>query len=73
MASASGPGEWCCTCSGRRNSEETLRRYRTALERFAQEAAGRARRAGLDYVLVPAVDGAADQVLGALAKTEALK
>jgi hypothetical protein len=54
-------------------SEETLRRYRTALERFAQEAAGRARRAGLDYVLVPAVDGAADQVLGALAKTEALK
>jgi uncharacterized protein (DUF58 family) len=54
-------------------SEETMRRYRTALERFAQEAAGRARRAGLDYVLVPALDGAADQVLGALARAEALK
>ncbi|HKY47875.1 MAG TPA: DUF58 domain-containing protein [Acidimicrobiia bacterium] len=54
-------------------SEETLRRYRTALEGFAQEAAGRARRAGLDYVLVPARDGAADQVLGALARAEALK
>ena len=54
-------------------SEETLRRYRTALELFAQEAAGRARRAGLDYVLVPALDGAADQVLGALARAEALK
>ena len=54
-------------------SEETMRRYRAALERFAQEAAGRARRAGLDYVLVPALDGAADQVLGALARAEALK
>ncbi len=27
-------------------SEETMRRYRAALERFAQEAAGRARRVG---------------------------
>ncbi len=54
-------------------SEETMRRYRCALERFAQEAAGRARRAGLDYVLVPALDGAADQVLGALAGAQALK
>jgi len=50
-----------------------MRRYRGALERFAQEAAGRARRAGLDYVLVPALAGAADQVLGALARAEALK
>ena len=54
-------------------SEETMRAYRAALERFASEAAGRARRAGLDYVLVPAVDGAVDQVLGALARADALK
>ena len=54
-------------------SEATMRAYRTALERFANEAAGRARRAGLDYVLVPAVEGAVDQVLGALARAEALK
>ena len=54
-------------------SEETMRRYRAALERFAQEAAGRARRAGLDYVLVPAVAGAPAQVLGALARAETLK
>ena len=54
-------------------SEETMRAYRAALERFASEAAGRARRAGLDYVLVPAVDGAVDQVLGALARADALR
>jgi len=54
-------------------SEETMRRYRAALERFAQEAAGRARRSGLDYVLVPAGDDAAEQVLGALARADALK
>jgi uncharacterized protein (DUF58 family) len=54
-------------------SEETMRRYRAALESFASEAAGRSRRAGLDYVLVPAVEGAAEQVLGALARAEAVK
>ena len=54
-------------------SEETMRRYRAVLERFAQEAAGRARRSGLDYVLVPAGDDAAEQVLGALARAEALR
>ena len=53
-------------------SEDTMRRYRVALERFAEEAAGRARRSGLDYVLVPAIDGATDQVLAALARTAAL-
>ncbi|MGI8517041.1 MAG: DUF58 domain-containing protein [Acidimicrobiia bacterium] len=53
-------------------SEEAMRRYRTALEGFATEAAGRARRAGLDYVLVPATDDAPLQVLSALSRTEAL-
>ena len=54
-------------------SEDTIRRYRTALEAFASEAAGRSRRAGLDYVLVPAAPGAAEQVLGALARAETLR
>ncbi|HSL27459.1 MAG TPA: DUF58 domain-containing protein [Acidimicrobiia bacterium] len=53
-------------------SGEALARYRAALEAFAAEASGRARRAGLDYVLVPARDGAADQVLSALARAEAV-
>lgn len=53
-------------------SEDTMRRYRQALERFALEAAGRARRSGLDYVLVPAVPEAPEQVLAALARAEAL-
>jgi uncharacterized protein (DUF58 family) len=53
-------------------SEETMRKYRQALEAFAAGAAGRARRAGLDYVLVPAGPNAADQVLAALAGAEAV-
>ncbi|MGH8957960.1 MAG: DUF58 domain-containing protein [Acidimicrobiia bacterium] len=53
-------------------SEDTMRRYRTALENFASEAAGRARRAGLDYVLVPARDEAPQQVLAALARADAV-
>lgn len=53
-------------------SEDTMRRYREALERFAVEAAGRARRSGLDYVLVPAVPEAPYQVLSALSRAEAL-
>lgn len=53
-------------------SEETMRRYRTALEDFASEASARARRAGLDYVLVAATEDAPEQVLTALARAEAL-
>jgi uncharacterized protein (DUF58 family) len=53
-------------------SEETMRRYRSALESFASEAAGRARRSGLDYVLVPARDDAPEQVLAALARADAV-
>jgi uncharacterized protein (DUF58 family) len=51
-------------------SEETMRRYREGLESFASEAAGRARRSGLDYVLVPALPQAPEQVLAALARAE---
>jgi hypothetical protein len=53
-------------------SEDTMRRYRATLEAFASEAAGRARRAGLDYVLVPAREEAPGEVLAALARTEAV-
>ncbi|MGQ0848308.1 MAG: DUF58 domain-containing protein [Actinomycetota bacterium] len=53
-------------------SEEAMRRYRTALEQFASEAGQRAKRAGLDYVLVPARDDAPEQVLAALARSEAV-
>jgi uncharacterized protein (DUF58 family) len=53
-------------------SEDTMNRYRAALESFASEAAARARRAGLDYVLVPARDEAPAQVLAALARAEAM-
>jgi len=55
------------------SSEETLRRYREALERFVEGAAGRARRSGLDFVLVPAVADAPQQVLAALASVEAVR
>ena len=51
-------------------SEDTMRRYRQVLEEFASEASARARRAGLDYVLVPAEDDAPQQVLAALAHAE---
>lgn len=54
-------------------SEETRRGYREALERFVEGVAGRARRAGLDYVLVPAVAGAPEQVLAALASAETVR
>jgi uncharacterized protein (DUF58 family) len=54
-------------------SEETMRAYRQALERFVEGVAGRARRAGLDYVLVPAGTDAADHMLEALATAGALR
>jgi uncharacterized protein (DUF58 family) len=53
-------------------SEEAMRRYRRTLEAFCSEAAGRARRAGLDYVLVPVGPEAPEQVLLALARAEAV-
>ncbi len=51
-------------------SEQALEVYRARVERFAGDAAARARRAGCDYVLVPAGPGAAEQTLAALAAAE---
>lgn len=44
----------------------TMTKYRKALEDFVQGAQGRARRSGLDYVLVPADADAIDRVIDAL-------
>ena len=54
-------------------SSDALAAYRTARDSFLAEAAGRARRAGLDYVLVPAQTGAAERTLSALAAVEAVR
>ncbi len=48
-------------------SEDTRRRYREVLEAFVSGVAGRARKAGLDYLLVPSVGDAAERALAALA------
>jgi uncharacterized protein (DUF58 family) len=60
--------------SGRRlaisTSDETLAAYRAAMEAFVEAAAGRARRAGLDYLLVPAGAGAPERALAALVAAE---
>lgn len=48
-------------------SEEAARVYREKLEGFVEGVAGRARRAGLDYLLVPTTDDALDRALAALA------
>jgi hypothetical protein len=47
-------------------SEEAMSRYRSSLDGFVTAAAGRARRAGLDYLLVEAGVDAADTALRAL-------
>jgi hypothetical protein len=54
-------------------SADALAAYRTVRDEFLAGAIGRARRAGLDYVLVPAVPGAAERALGALAAVEAVR
>ncbi len=51
-------------------SEQAMEAYRARVERFAADAAARARRAGCDYLLVPAVPTAADDTLAALAAAE---
>jgi hypothetical protein len=48
-------------------SEEAGRAYRQRVESFVQGVAGRSRRAGLDYLLVPTADDALDRALFALA------
>ena len=54
-------------------SAETLRLYRTELERFVEAAAGRAKRAGLDYLLVEAGPSAAETALTALLASGAVR
>lgn len=54
-------------------SEATLRRYRATLEGFVESASIRARRSGLDYLLVPATEDAPEQVLAALVRAGAIR
>ena len=49
-------------------SEETLRRYRQTVEAFATDVSRRARRAGLDYLLVESGEGAEERALEGLAR-----
>lgn len=54
-------------------SGEVMRRYRRAVEDFASDAARRARRAGLDYLLVEASSGAEERALEGLARREIIR
>lgn len=54
-------------------SADTLRTYRRTLEAFVSGAAGRARRAGLDYLLVEAGPDAAETALTALLTSGAVR
>lgn len=54
-------------------SEDVMRRYRRAVEDFATEASRRARRAGLDYLLVEASPGAEERALEGLARREIVR
>ena len=54
-------------------SEDALRGYQKAVEDFALEASRRSRRAGLDYLLVEAGQGAAERALEGLARREVVR
>ncbi len=54
-------------------SEDTRRHYREVLEAFVEGVTGRSRKAGLDYLLVPAVEDAAERALAALASEGAVR
>lgn len=54
-------------------SEDTRRAYRQALEDFVEAAAGRTKRAGLDYILVAAENDAVEHALAALVKAERVR
>lgn len=54
-------------------SEEIMRRYRLAVEDFVIDASRRARRAGLDYLLVEASAGAEERALEGLARREIVR
>lgn len=53
--------------------EQVLNDYRRAVEEFALGASRRARRAGLDYLLVEAGHGAAERALEGLARREIVR
>ena len=53
--------------------EAAVRRYRERMDRFLAEAAGRSRRNGLEYVLAPAAEGAAEKALFALVAAGAVR
>lgn len=53
--------------------EQVLNDYRRAVEEFALGASRRARRAGLDYLLVEAGPGAAERALEGLARREIVR
>jgi hypothetical protein len=54
-------------------SEEAIRRYRAALHGFVTDAARRSARAGLDYLLVEAGEGAEERALDGLARREVVR
>ena len=54
-------------------SSDALAAYQAALDGFLADAAARTRRAGLDYVLVPAEPGAVEKTLGALSAAGAVR
>ena len=54
-------------------SREALQAYRATLEAFVDGIAGRARRGGLDYLLVPAAPTAHEDALRSLVATGAVR
>ncbi len=54
-------------------SEDTRRDYRKALETFVEDASGRTKRAGLDYILVPVADDVLERTMAALVRAEAVR
>ncbi len=54
-------------------STETMQRYRDGLDAFLANVAGRARRNGLDHVLVPATPDAVTRALDALAAQQVVR
>ena len=54
-------------------SRDALQAYRSALEAFVDGVAGRSRRGGLDYLLVPAAQMAHEDALRALVTTGAVR
>ncbi|MDH3308838.1 MAG: DUF58 domain-containing protein [Acidimicrobiia bacterium] len=54
-------------------SPETMATYRAVVDRFIEDAAGRARRRGLEHVLVPATPDAVERTLATLATRQVVR